>query len=485
MTHNPVLIWFGNDLRLHDHEPLTEAIKSGQAIAAVYCYDPRQFFQTRWGFAKTGALRAKFLKEALENLDRQLQTLGNRLWITTGFPEKIIPQIAKQIQATAVYFQREVTQEEVRVEQQLTQALQTQGIDYQGFWGATLYHPDDLPFAFQDLPDLFTHFRKQIEGQKIPVRDPLPTPQSLPPSPDVDDLTLIPPSPEWFASVKADSRGVLDFQGGERAGLARLQDYFWQGDRLRSYKETRNGMLGADYSSKFSPWLALGCLSPRLIYQEVKRYEAERVSNDSTYWLIFELLWRDFFRFVAHKYGDRLFYRSGLRGIEVDWQSDQALFQCWQRGQTGYPLVDANLRELALTGFMSNRGRQNVASFLCKNLGLDWRSGAAWFESCLIDYDVCSNWGNWNYTAGIGNDARNFRYFNILKQAQQYDPQGDYVRHWLPELATLPGDKINQPWRLTQGEQQQFGVILGKDYPRPCVDFWESLNINEQRFNQA
>ncbi|MFM1843080.1 MAG: Cryptochrome, partial [Cyanobacteriota bacterium] len=201
-----------------------------------------------------------------------------------------------------------------------------------------------------------------------------------------------------------------------------------------------------------------------------------------TYWLIFELLWRDFFRFVAQKYGDRLFYRSGLRGISLPWQWDVDLFQRWQTGQTGYPLVDANLRELALTGFMSNRGRQNVASFLCKNLGLDWRSGAAWFESCLIDYDGCSNWGNWNYTAGIGNDAREFRYFNIMKQAQQYDPQGDYVRLWIPELAPLPPDKIHQPWHLNQGEQQRFGVRLGQDYPRPCVDFWQSIKVNERRF---
>ncbi|MEB3160038.1 MAG: DASH family cryptochrome [Synechocystis sp.] len=484
MTSQPVLIWFRNDLRLHDHEPLTQALKSGQAIAAVYCYDRRQFDRTRWGFPKTGALRAKFLREAVEDLDRQLRSLGSRLWITAGLPEVVIPHIAQHIQTTTVYFHHEVTSEEITVEEQLTQALQAQGIHSQGFWGTTLYHPDDLPFALTDLPDLFTHFRKRIEKSKIPVRAPLPTPKSLPPSPHIE-LTLTPPSAEWFASVKADRRGVMEFQGGEQGGLARLDQYFWQGDRLRVYKETRNGMLGADYSSKFSPWLALGCLSPRWIYQEVKRYEAERVSNDSTYWLIFELLWRDFFRFVAQKYGDRLFYRSGLRGISVDWQWDQALFNRWQTGQTGYPLVDANMRELALTGFMSNRGRQNVASFLCKNLGLDWRSGAAWFESCLIDYDVCSNWGNWNYTAGIGNDAREFRYFNIMKQAQQYDPQGEYVRHWLPELAPLPPDKIHQPWQLSQGDQQRFGVHLGQDYPRPCVDFWQSIKTNQRRWRHC
>ncbi|MEY2985309.1 MAG: Cryptochrome, partial [Cyanobacteriota bacterium] len=349
MTHQSILIWFRNDLRLHDHEGLSRALHSAPApvkIAAVYCYDPRQFALTQWGFPKTGAVRASFLKAAVDNLATNLRALGNRLWVTAGLPEVIIPQIASQIQARTVYFQREVTQEEIRVEQQLIQALLRHGIEAQGFWGTTLYHPDDLGMALQDLPDLFTHFRQQVERQPISVRPPFPTPQCLPPSPSLE-LTLPTPTVDWFPAIKTDPRGVMSFQGGETAGLTRLQDYIWQNDRLKIYKETRNGMLGADYSSKFSPWLALGCLSPRLIYREVKRYETERVSNESTYWLIFELLWRDFFRFVAQKYGDRLFYASGLRGVTVAWQWDQALFQCWQAGTTGYPLVDANLRELA------------------------------------------------------------------------------------------------------------------------------------------
>jgi deoxyribodipyrimidine photo-lyase len=137
---------------------------------------------------------------------------------------------------------------------------------------------------------------------------------------------------------------------------------------------------------------------------------------------------------------------------------------------TGYPLVDANMRELARTGFMSNRGRQNVASFLTKNLGINWQMGAEWFESVLIDYDVCSNWGNWNYTAGVGNDARGFRYFNIPKQSKDYDPQGVYLKHWLPELKEIPPGKIHEPWKLNQEERKRYGVILGVNYPRPVVE---------------
>ncbi|AIE75937.1 MULTISPECIES: DASH family cryptochrome [unclassified Synechocystis] len=474
-----VLVWFRNDLRLHDHEPLHRAWQSGLAIAAVYCYDPRQFDQTSQGFAKTGAWRGHFLQQSVQNLAASLQSLGSQLLVTTGLPEQIIPEIASKINAKTVYYHQEVTQEELDVERSLVKQLATLGIQAEGHWGSTLYHPEDLPFSIQDLPDLFTNFRKSVEKKKIPVRPCFPIPSQLSPIPDIQ-FKLTPPPSEFFAVATTDARSVLAFQGGETAGLARLKEYFWDGDRLKIYKETRNGMVGADYSSKFSPWLALGCLSPRFIYQEVKRYEQERISNDSTYWLIFELLWRDFFRFVAQKYGDRLFNRGGLLGKRFPWQRDQVRFELWRSGQTGYPLVDANMRELNLTGFMSNRGRQNVASFLCKNLGIDWRWGAEWFESCLIDYDVCSNWGNWNYTAGIGNDARDFRYFNIPKQSQQYDPQGAYLRRWLPELKSLPGEKIHQPWLLSATEQKQWGVRLGVDYPRPCVDFHQSLEARRK-----
>ncbi|MGA7935862.1 MAG: DASH family cryptochrome, partial [Kovacikia sp.] len=254
---------------------------------------------------------------------------------------------------------------------------------------------------------------------------------------------------------------------------------------LKTYKETRNGMLGTDYSSKLSPWLALGCLSPRTIYDQVQQYESQRVKNDSTYWLVFELLWRDYFRLICAKHGNAIFRPSGLQGIEVPWKQDWQRFDLWREGKTGFPLVDANMRELAATGFMSNRGRQNVASFLTKNLGIDWRMGAEWFESLLIDYDVCSNYGNWNYTAGVGNDARGFRFFNILKQSRDYDRDGEYVKYWLPELATVPAAKIHEPWKLLPVEQHRFNVQIGGDYPQPVVDLFKSAETNQRIYNAA
>jgi deoxyribodipyrimidine photo-lyase len=259
----------------------------------------------------------------------------------------------------------------------------------------------------------------------------------------------------------------------------------WEADCLKTYKQTRNGMVGANYSAKLSAWLALGCLSPRRVYETVQRYEAERIRNDSTYWLVFELLWRDYFRFICAKHGDRVFYPSGLRGLRIDWRQDWQRFDAWRNGETGFPLVDANMRELARSGFMSNRGRQNVASFLTKNLGIDWRMGAEWFESLLVDHDVCSNYGNWNYTAGVGNDARGFRYFNIPKQSKDYDPDGRYVKHWLPELQAIPAAKVHEPWKLQPVEQKCFGVIVGVDYPHPIMNLAKSVQANETIYSAA
>jgi deoxyribodipyrimidine photo-lyase len=191
-------------------------------------------------------------------------------------------------------------------------------------------------------------------------------------------------------------------------------------------------MTGSDYSSKFSAWLALGCISPRFIYQELKKYESLHTANDSTYWLIFELLWRDYFRFMMKKYHNSFFQKNGIKNTDFTTKTvNLDLLQNWIDAKTGVDFIDANMTELKLTGFMSNRGRQNVASYLCNDLAVDWRYGAAYFEQQLIDYDVCSNWGNWAYLAGVGNDPKGSRYFNIEKQAADYDKNKTFRNLWL------------------------------------------------------
>ncbi|MEL6651022.1 MAG: DASH family cryptochrome [Bacteroidota bacterium] len=468
------ILWFRNDLRLHDHEALQQALEHTKEVIPVYCIDPRHFGETAFGFAKTGSFRAKFLLESLADLRQRLRSKGSDLIIIHGKPEKALIEVAQKYGAGGVFAHQEVTDEEVSVEQELEKQLFAAGLGFELYWGSTLYHLSDLPMPIRSLPEIFTSFRKQVE-KFAPVRECFPTPESIP-SPAFDEVGEIPSLADLgLEDTIFDQRSVLAFSGGESAGFERLQTYFWENDCLRVYKETRNGLLGADYSSKFSAWLALGCLSPRKIYEEVKRYESLRKKNSSTYWMIFELIWRDYFRFVARRYGNAIFFSNGIKGYmppqipKVNHKRQLLHFEAWRDGRTGFPFVDANMKELAETGFMSNRGRQNVASFLVKDLGVDWRMGAEYFESQLVDYDVCSNYGNWIYVAGVGNDPRENRYFNVVSQAKRYDVKGEYVKYWLPELHDLPSQYVHEPWVAPQKELMRYGVSLGVDYPQPIV----------------
>lgn len=456
-----ILLWFRNDLRVHDHEALFKASQKTAQVFPLYVLDPRMFQELPMGFPKAGNLRTQFLVESLENLRKNLQCIGSNLIIRIGHPEEIIPQLAKELSIDEVFVSEEVTSEETDTDTSVEVALKKEGIKMKFFWQATLYHLDDLPMEIENLPNIFTQFRNQVE-RAIKVRSTFPIPKNLNFSNTIDIGEL--------PKLDFPKTNQQLYKGGEDEALKRLEEYFWQKDLLKVYKETRNGMLGLDYSSKFSLWLANGCISPRYIYEQVKKYEAERTQNDSTYWLIFELLWRDYFRFVALKYGNKIFFEKGIQGKAVVWKQHKSIFEKWRLGETGVPLIDANMKELLATGFMSNRGRQNVASFLVKDLQIDWRWGAAWFESQLIDYDVCSNWGNWLYVAGIGNDPRENRYFNILKQAHNYDLKGEYVKFWLPVLADVPAEKVHSVALLTAEEQRKYQVTIGVDYPKAIVD---------------
>jgi deoxyribodipyrimidine photo-lyase len=426
-----ILVWFRNDLRIHDNEVLLEATRKGDAIVPVYCFDPRHYGPTNYGTRKTGPIRAQFIVESVADLKQTLQALGGNLITLIGKPEEQIPKLAKQYGVKEVYHHREVAPEEIEVSERVETALWEHQINLKHFIGHTLYHKEHLPFPIKDIPDVFTNFRKKVERESTvrpcfsePIKICIPENLNVGAMPSLSDLG-------YEEQFSLDSRSVLHFKGGETEGLKRMQDYFWEHDALRTYKETRNGLLGANYSSKFSAWIALGCLSPRKVYWEIKKYEQERVANDSTYWLIFELLWRDYFRFMFKKYGNKFFIKAGFKGhAPVESPNQKQLFEQWKTGQTGVPFIDANMRELNATGFMSNRGRQNVANYLVKELHVNWTWGAAYFEEQLIDYCPANNWGNWAYIAGVGNDPREDRQFNTAKQAQMYDPAGKYVQLW-------------------------------------------------------
>jgi deoxyribodipyrimidine photo-lyase len=471
MKAKRVIVWLRQDLRLHDNEAITNAFNKGEEVIPVYVFDERTFNdKTAFGFRKTEKYRAQFIIDAVKDLRESFQKLGIDLVVRVGKSEEIIYQLCEETQSSWVFCNVERTDEEIKIQDKLEQNLWSSGKEMMYSRGKMLYYTQDLPFPIAQTPDVFTHFRKEVE-KYISIREPLSAPANfhywtvrVDPGeiPSLEDLD--------YESIVADDRSAFPFKGGETTALARLNYYLWETDLIKNYKETRNGLIGGDYSSKLSPWLAQGCISPKYIYHELKKYEKAKGKNKSTYWLFFELLWRDFFRLMGKKHKNKIFFKSGTRDfMPENWKDDMQLFKVWSEGKTGVPFIDANMKELKETGFMSNRGRQNVASFLVKDLKVNWQIGAEYFESLLIDYDVCSNWLNWGYVAGVGSDPRENRYFNILTQAKRYDPEGAYVKLWLPELSKLPKEKIHQPDVLSIEEQKSAQLMIGTDYPQAIV----------------
>lgn len=412
-----VILWVRRELRVNDHPALAQASQQGQNVIPVFIEEPWRAGPSPW-IGNESAMGERQRHFVLQGLWAMQESLGGMLY-RKGNPAAVLQVIAKEYGAKRVYCTAGHAPYERADEEEVGGALELIRCE-----GSTLLHPEDLPFEIQNLPPIFTQFRNRVEKEWT-VRDVLQ--HELP-------VVLAPKEvPDPGEGPEADGRTVVPFFGSEQDGLERMHHYFGGTQSLSVYKETRNGLLGLDYSSKFSPWLATGALSPRTVYQAIRAYEVTYGANDSTYWLIFELLWRDYFAWVARKYGRRLYAGSGLEGAKdaPAWNTRaQNAFKHWCNGQTGQDFVDACMRELAATGFLSNRGRQVAASYLVHDLGVDWRAGAAWFEHHLIDHDPASNAGNWLYIAGRGNDPRPVRRFNPEGQAERYDPEGEYRRVW-------------------------------------------------------
>ena len=426
------LYWFRNDLRLTDNPALLRACRDGDELALVYLRAPDETAQTRWGFPRWSPLRRAFRDTALAGLQAAVAARGGTLHVAEGAPAEVLPDIARRIGAARIHCEAIPAPEEIAE----VATLRAAGLEVLDLWQSSLLDPADLPFEPNRLPEVFTGFRQAVERAGAVPRPPFPAPVSLPPSPlpssEASALPVKAPRPPVIASFPF---GDPAFDGSEAAALAHVQRYF-QSAAPTSYKATRNGLVGTAYSTKLSPWLSVGSLSPRTVFEHLQAHEARRGASDGSYWIWFELLWRDFFRFWSVKHGARLYRARGLGPAGVP-AHDPAAFDRWRAGKTGHPFVDAGMRELAATGYLSNRMRQVAASFLVHDLACDWRAGAAWFESRLIDYDVCSNQGNWLYLAGRGADPRQGRRFNPDKQAADYDPDGAYRALW---SAPWPGD---------------------------------------------
>ena len=452
------LVLFHNDLRVYDNATLVKAAELASnkgRLLLIYAqaledHANKNKWSQAYHFDEMGAARAQFLAESLADLDQSLQQLGNRLLCLRYDNSKIsnlenepsqqsdtftqLCQLIETQQVTDIF----VSQSADYAQNKAYKALQNKypDIDWHIQAVTTLY--DEMPTKV--LPQSFTQFRKKVEYEHdlLSEADDLAvvaTPTTLPPLPDnLKESELL------FDKQSLNNESLYNetqFKGGESSAINHLNNYF-DSDAPSTYKQTRNALDDWTHSTKFSAWLANGSLSVKVLLNRLRQYEREIIANDSTYWIWFELLWREYFYWYADFHQKQLFTFQGISNRKPSTLFDhragkaskqQRLIQ-WQNGETPYPIVNACMKQLNATGYMSNRGRQIVASAFIHELGLDWRYGATYFEQQLIDYDVASNWGNWQYLAGVGADPRGCRQFNLQKQAQQHDPKNEFIDRW-------------------------------------------------------
>ena len=474
------VVWFKcTDLRTHDHAALKAAHGAGLPVLHLYVFDPFWHAgRTRLcGYPKTGAIRNRFQLEALHDLSARLAAKGHVLNLRTGISTKTcFEELCQDFSVQEVYAFREICSEELRVERQVRQVLKRHRSSLSTFWGFELYHHDDLRFdpkAPRGAFNSYTAFRKRVEegSQVRPSHTEDPVFRSSKDSvawnradaaPSLSQLM----GPLYDAAAdpgeEKDPRAELRWKGGETSALARVQQFLWEDDSLgldyvgaTMTMDPAKSCMRDKAMSKLSPWLAHGCISPRLLYEEVKRYERERRKNKSTYWIVHELLWRDFVRFGSIHAGTTIFKIGGPLNVHPawSWSSDRQRLDAWVNGNTGFPFIDCFMRELKTTGYCNHMGRETAGWFLIADLGLDWRMAAEWFESVLIDYEPTANWFNWTYRCLPA--ARQKRTpgeclgsLEILKWGTQHDPDAQYIKRWIPELQSLPSTVAREPWRL-------------------------------------
>jgi len=415
------LYWFRNDLRLQDNPGLLQHVGASALLCVFFWPNPRPWCNE----VGIGVQRARFLHETVAALQSDLRALGQELLVLHGAPEQLLPALVGEYGVARIGVARAPGFDEAA---QLARVQARIPVRLQLHPGNTLLQQQQLPFAPGELPQQFTPFRHAVEG--LPVAAPQAAPLALPPPPAVRRVEL--------PAVDACPHPSFVARGGSAAGARRLHEWMFREQALASYRETRNQLDGLYASSNLSPWLANGSLSVRQIAHSLLRFESETGSNESTRWYYQELLWREFFHWRALNDGARLFAPGGIRGRPRQCCFEPRNFARWCAGDTDYPLVNALMHQLVASGWISNRGRQIAASCLVNELGGDWRYGAAFFEKHLIDYDVASNYGNWQYLAGVGCDPRGGRHFNLQKQAELYDPHGVFTQGWDGVRPTQP-----------------------------------------------
>jgi deoxyribodipyrimidine photo-lyase len=458
-----VLWWLRRDLRLADNTALSAALADAHTVIPVFILDDHLLNAKR-----TQGYRMAWLMQALHTLDRDLRERGARLIVRRGVPAEQLPRLCDESGAAGVYFNRDYSAYAQRRDQAVRRALTQQGYLVKDFKDLVLHEANEVISSTGKHYAVYTPYRR--------AWSPLPKPAVLP-APDemhrlaapaglvsepIPDPALYPNAPEPI--------GVP----GEAEAQRRLSQFIYE--RAHQYKDQRN-QPGIDGTSLLSPYLRWGMISPRTCYAaalHAMSATSDQTQRDNINTWIGELVWREFNHQILAR-NQHIVTRSFKPAYDhVRWENDERLFECWRTGQTGYPIVDAALRQLNATGWMHNRTRMIAASFLVKDLLIDWRWGERYFMQRLLDGEVANNVGGWQWVAGTGTDAAPyFRVFNPTTQSETYDPSGTYLRRWLPELAAVPTHHLHRPSGLLPMEQQSFGVRIGETYPMPIVDHAE------------
>jgi len=458
----PVIVWFRDDLRLSDHPALHAAARTGAPVIGLYLLD-----EASPGLRPLGGAARWWLAQSLRALEGGLQAKGATLVLRQGPAARIIPAVAREAGASAVFWNEIAQAPHIAVAKAVGAALTRDGIDCKSFPGDLMVSPSVIRNKDGRGPRVFTPFWRRVLALGDPP-SPLPAPKSLRPaegvqSDTIESFGLEPRQPDWAVGLRE------TWTVGEKAAQARLKAFLAEG--VKGYAVERD-RPDRDGTSSLSPHLRFGEISPRQVWHAARFAAAEHrgLAGDIEKFLG-ELGWREFCRHLLFDVPD--FANKNLQpGFDAfPWKRDDKALSAWQRGLTGYPIVDAGMRQLWRTGVMHNRVRMVVASFLVKHLLIDWRCGERWFWDTLVDADAGSNPANWQWVAGCGADAAPyFRVFNPVLQGEKFDPEGAYVRRWVGELAGLPAPLIHQPWRATPLELASAGVELGRSYPEPIVD---------------
>jgi deoxyribodipyrimidine photo-lyase len=460
--------WIRRDLRVDDNVALHTAIELGHGtVIPLFVLDPAAQSSRYHGSAQR---RMQFLLAGLGALDAELRRRGTALLVRRGDPFEVLHELSAQVGATAVVAERDHSPFVKRRDDAIASALPLHLVGSPAIRvPGEVLKDDGRPYA------VFGAFRRAWMAQpRITKRDILPAPAHLERG-----------STELGGEVLPSPSEVAGFPAGPQEAQRRL-DAFTRGidAPVRRYHDDRDRM-DLDGTSTLSPYLRLGMLSARTAAERATALVADGAGTGASRWLD-ELLWRDFYVHILDAAPEvlRIEFNAGLRGIA--WRNDSAEIEAWHGGLTGYPVVDAAMRQLATTGWMHNRARMIVASFLVKHLLVDWRIGESWFMEQLIDGDPASNNGGWQWVAGTGTDAAPyFRVFNPVLQGKKFDPEGSFIRRWIPELANVPSRFIHEPWALTPLEQASLGVRIGDTYPAPIVDLGAGRDRALEAFSAA